>query len=194
MAANPGAVVVTVTAGRPPPGPITDWDRRCGFHQGDDVVGARRAEDERALRHLDARPVWLDFLDHQYHPSAPLEAVVAALEEAIAGFDLVASPLGLGHEDHLLTAVACEDLRRRHPEKRWILYEDVIYRMTVGGTDERLTRLRSEGFDFSPLRVVSADGLKRETIAEYASQVIGLGELLRDAHRPERYWTMTRNA
>jgi LmbE family N-acetylglucosaminyl deacetylase len=190
--AHPRAVVVTVTAGRPGPHPLTDWDRKCGFRQGDDAVGTRRQEDEAALRALGARPVWLDFLDHQYAPEAPVAEVAMAVESAVADFDVVASPLGLGHGDHLLTAAACLEVARRHPDKAWLLYEDVIYRQTVGGTDEALARVRDEGFELEEAAFLLDGGLKRAAIAAYGSQVRGLGGLLDDAFAPERYWKMVR--
>ena len=182
--------MVTVTAGRPGPHPLTEWDAKCGFHDGDDVVGARRKEDEAALSLLGARPLWLDFLDHQYAPEAPVAEVAEALERALGDFGVVASPLGLAHGDHLVTAAACLEVARRHPEKSWFLYEDVIYRETVGGTEDALSRLRDLGFALEEATFPVDDGLKRAAIAAYASQVRGLGRLLDDAYAPERYWTM----
>ena len=190
--AHPGAFVVTVTAGRPAPGPLTDWDRKCGFGEGDDVVGARRREDEKALRRMRARPVWLDFLDHQYAPEAPIAEVAAALGHLSRDFDTVAIPLGLGHGDHLVTAAACREVARLDARKRWVVYEDVVYRQTVGGTDEALARLRDEGFTVEPADFPVDPEAKREAIEAYASQLEGLGQLIDDAYRPERYWTMMR--
>jgi LmbE family N-acetylglucosaminyl deacetylase len=70
LAQRPGAVVITVFAGRPPRRErVTPWDAAAGFGPGDDVVGARRMEDRRALGALGARPLWLPFLDAQYGPS-----------------------------------------------------------------------------------------------------------------------------
>jgi len=184
--------VITVAAGRPGPHPLTDWDRKCGFHEGDDVVGARRQEDEAALRLLGATPLWLDFLDHQYAPEAPVADVAEAIERAAGDFGVVASPLGLGHGDHLLVAAACVEVARRHPEKTWFLYEDVIYRQTIGGTDEALSGLRDSGFLLEEATFLIDDDVKRAAIAAYTSQVIGLGGLLDDAYAPERCWKMMR--
>jgi LmbE family N-acetylglucosaminyl deacetylase len=188
--AHPGTIVVTVTAGRPGPHPLTDWDRKCGFRDGDDVVGTRRQEDDAALRGLGATPVWLDFLDHQYAPEASVAEVAEAIEGAVGDFETVASPLGLGHGDHLVTAAACLEVSRRHPAKRWFLYEDAIYRQTMGGSDEALSRLREGGFELEEAWFPVEGGVKRASVAAYSSQAIGLGRLLDDAYAPERYWKM----
>src|SRR5262247_2386488 len=64
MARHPGATVVTVYTGKPAayPDPVTRWDGLAGFAPGEDVLGARKREDEKALAQLGARPVWLDFV------------------------------------------------------------------------------------------------------------------------------------
>lgn len=190
LAAHRGATVITVTAGKPPPGPLTDHDGRSGFNEGDDVVAARRREDEAALQVFGARPVWLDFLDHQYGVQAFVSEVAAAVERELDGFQVVAFPLGLGHDDHLLTAAACVEVAHRHPEKKWIVYEDVPYRTTMGGTETALERLRAEGFTLRAARVRTAGALKQKAIGFYPSQVKGLGAHLDDARDPERYWTI----
>lgn len=190
LAAHPGATVITVTAGKPPPGPLTDHDGRSGFHEGDDVVGARRHEDEAALHVFGARPVWLDFLDHQYGVQAFVSEVAAAVERELDGFELVAFPLGLGHDDHVLTAAACVEVAHRHPGKKWVVYEDVPYRATMGGTETALERLREEGLTPRTARFRAADGLKQKAIGLYGSQVKGLGAHLEDARQPERYWSI----
>src|SRR5438105_2714313 len=70
LSAHAGATVVTVFAGEPPayPDPMTRWDELAGFRKGDDVIAARRQEDQKALTELDALPVWLDRVEHQYLP------------------------------------------------------------------------------------------------------------------------------
>lgn len=190
--AHPGALVVTVTAGRPGPHSLTDWDAKCGFHEGDDVVGARRQEDEASLRLLGAAPLWLDFLDHQYAPEAPVAEVAQAIEGAVSDFQIVVSPLGLAHGDHLVTAAACLQVARRHPEKTWFLYEDVIYRQTIGGTGDALAGLHDLGFELEEATFPADQDVKRAVVAAYSSQVRGLGSLLDDAYAPERYWKMMR--
>jgi LmbE family N-acetylglucosaminyl deacetylase len=189
VAAHPGAVVVTVTAGRPGPHALTDWDRRCGFAQGDDVVGARRGEDQAALALLGARPVWLDFLDRQYGASPSHADLVAAIGRAVEDAAMVASPLGLFHEDHLLTAGACFDVARARRDVRWVVYEDAIYRPVAGRTDQALAALRADGFVLRDVTYPEAPA-KGEAIRRYPSQLRGLADLLADAYRPERYWSL----
>lgn len=187
MLAHPGAVVLTITAGRPGRHVLTDWDARCAFSEGDDVVGVRRLEDEAAMKVLGTRAAWLEFLDHQYAPPSSATQLAAAIEDAVAPFDQIASPLGIGHDDHVLVATACLEVARRQPKKRWILYEDVIYRRTVGGTDQAIENLRAQGFGVETAAFQVDVDVKRAAIASYTTQVRGLGELLEDAYQPERY-------
>lgn len=186
VAAHPGAIVATVTAGRPGPHPLTDWDRKCGFADGYDVVGVRREEDRAATAVLDAMPVWFDFLDRQYGPTASASDVASALEELLtaAAPEVVAVPLGLFHPDHLMTATAWREVAGRRKDLRWIVYEDAIYRPLV--------RERGvEGFELRDVEVPPIDpGRKRDAVACYATQVRGLGDLLLDAYEPERYWML----
>lgn len=192
VAAHPGAIVLTVTAGRPGAHELTDWDRRCGFGPEDDVIGARRDEDAAATRVLGAVPMWLDFLDRQYTPdwSSPKPAdVAAALRPLAAAAGLVASPLGLVHPDHVAVAEACFMVARALPEVRWAVYEDAIYRATRGVTEEATARLAQAGFALEPIEVPPASR-KRDAVALYTSQIKGLGALLEDARRPERYWDL----
>ena len=187
LAAHPGALVVTVTAGRPGPHPLTDWDRQCGFAEGDDVVGARRREDQSALALLGATPRWLDFLDRQYADGKPPDAaeVASALRPIVELGALFASPLGLVHPDHVAVAAACVRLR----PARWIVYEDALYRAKAGETEAAVAALRNHRLDLERVDVPEAPA-KRSAVASYTSQVRGLGELLEDAYRPERYWSL----
>ncbi len=171
---------------------MTDWDRRCGFADGDDVVGARRREDEEALARLRATPVWLDFLDHQYGPRHSPEELVEALENAIGDAETVTYPIGLFHEDHVMTAVACTGLATRSRDRRWVVYEDAIYRPVPGRTDTALEALRERGLEPVAVSVPAAGSAKREAISAYRSQVLGLGDLLSDAYEPEHYWELAR--
>jgi LmbE family N-acetylglucosaminyl deacetylase len=193
VGANRGALVVTVTAGVPPPHALTGWDQACGFGEGDDVVGARRREDEAALARLGAVPRWLDFLDRQYAGGASPDppAVAAALADVIEGegAGLVALPLGLQHPDHLATAAACHEVARQMPSVRWIVYEDAIYRRDAGATEQALRALGEAGFTLEALEV-PRDGRKGEAVACYTSQLKGLGDLVQDAAGPERYWVL----
>ena len=194
VAAYPGALVVTVTAGRPGPHELTDWDAKCGFGPDDDVMGARRVEDAGAIERLGARPLWLDFLDRQYDPDwrSPDPARVAdAIRPLINDAGVIASPLGLLHPDHVAVAEACFQLARSLTSLPWTLYEDAIYRATAGATEAATAKLRASGLYLEPFDVAPAEH-KREAIGCYASQLQGLGDLVLDAYEPERYWTLVR--
>jgi LmbE family N-acetylglucosaminyl deacetylase len=194
VAAYPGALVVTVTAGRPGPHELTDWDGKCGFGPDDDVMGARRLEDAAAIEWLGGRSLWLDFLDRHYDPDweSPDPARVAdAIRPLINDAGVVASPLGLLHPDHIAIASACFQLARSLPSLPWILYEDAIYRATDGATEAAAAKLRASGLYLEPFAIAPAER-KREAIDCYTSQLQGLGDLILDAYEPERYWTLVR--
>jgi LmbE family N-acetylglucosaminyl deacetylase len=198
LAAHPGAIVVTVFAGRPTDGTaLPAWDEAAGFRAGDDVVGARRAEDRAALHTLGARPRWLDFLDAQYGDSPSVDAIVPALESAIGSADaaIVGIPLGLFHSDHALAHAAALALLPRHREWRWLAYEEPMYRRVPGALDQRRARLREAGVAAEALDRVRAPRRKRHALTCYASQLRALRTPGRPGHAdalaPERYWELT---
>jgi hypothetical protein len=63
---GPEATVVTVLAGLPPEGFLSDWDRLSGATDSRARIAERREEDRRALERSAAVPVHLDFPDRQY--------------------------------------------------------------------------------------------------------------------------------
>jgi len=197
LAARPGAVVVTLFAGRPDPrAPLTPWDAAAGFRAGDDVVGTRRAEDAAALRALGARPAWLDHRDAQYGGAAPAETLARCLAQALeaAAPDVVAAPLGLFHSDHLRAREAALLARERScVEARWLLYADGAYAALPGAVRGALAELRARGVALRRARLAGGPlARKRRAVACYASQVRALatpGRLgVAPALRPERYW------
>ncbi|HZS01222.1 MAG TPA: PIG-L family deacetylase [Chloroflexota bacterium] len=199
LATHPGSVVVTALAGRPrvyPP--LTKWDAAAGFQPGDDVVALRREEDRAALRHLAARPVWLEFCDAQYDPPPAVEVLAAALAEAIgaAGLDTVVLPLGLFHSDHALTHAAALQVRQQAPHLGWWAYEEPNYRRVDGLLDERLEALRQAGIAAAPAgRSTSAGAAaKRRAAREYRSQLRALTAPgmpgYADVFAPEEYWRL----
>jgi LmbE family N-acetylglucosaminyl deacetylase len=194
VAAHPGAAVITVMAGRPGPHALTEWDQAAGFAEGDDVVGRRQQEDEAALKELGALPVWLEFLDGQYGQAPSNREVADAIQEVIlnTGASVVASPLGIAHDDHVMTASAGFAVARRMPGIRWLVYEDAIYRATSGKTDEAMARVRGAGLvlEEAVQTFPPAGTFKRAAIDCYASQLKALGDRWRDALEPERYWTV----
>jgi LmbE family N-acetylglucosaminyl deacetylase len=200
LAARPGATVVTVFAGDPPPGaPLTEWDVAAGFRPGDRPMAARRAEDGAALALLGARPVWLRFLDAQYGPPPPDDAVAAALERLLSGAGprCVAVPLGLFHEDHRLVHRAALRARERHPGHDWLVYAEALYRRIPGLVDAALAGLADAGLRAAPLEPTrhSSPALKRRAVACYRSQLRALATPGRpghaDAFAPERLWRLS---
>ena len=197
LAVHPGAVVVTVFAGRPPSGgKLTEWDEASGFQQGDDVMGLRREEDRAALSGLHAEPVWLDFCDSQYKQSPTAAELTDALERVCrhADPDAVFFPLGLFHDDHKLAHAASLSLRERAATSRWFAYEDAIYRRYRGLVQERLSGLAIAGIVLTPIAPAACRDSphKRQAMDCYVSQLRALCTPGRpgyqDAFAPETYW------
>lgn len=208
LASYPGSTVVTVLGGRPPayPDDPTEWDALAGFAAGDDVVGLRREEDRAALAVLGARPVWLEFADHQYLPPdrRPRPADVAPeLAAALAGESpsAVFLPMGLANPDHGLTHDAGLLARRMlggaSGAPLWFCYEDGGYLHLPGLLAWRVASLFRSGLWPTPAIVpVRPDmATKRAALACYASQIAPLerdhllAERL-DANVPEQYWRL----
>lgn len=204
MAAHPGATVVTVFAGRPSayPDPMTPWDTLAGFGPGDDVLEARKLEDRSALATLDATPVWLDLVEHQYldrpdwveaaAAAEPLEATLRSL-----GPTCVLVPFGLANPDHACTHDAAILVRERMPESAWLCYEDCGYKHIPGMLAWRVSRLFREGLWPTPAAPTIDPGQarKRAALAHYRSQLLALeadwniGPKLA-APAPEQYWRL----
>lgn len=198
IAARPGAVLLTVFAGRPAPGtPLTSWDEDCGFHQGEDVIGRRREEDAAAARILGASVVWLDFLDRQYQSSPPLDAIASAIEDIVRARDPgeVVLPLGLFHSDHHLASDASLLLAARDGSRTWMAYEEAPYHTLPNAVDQRKAELEARGWRLrrAPRSIDAGEqALKRQAVASYRSQLAGLATPGRLGHLAafgaERYW------
>jgi LmbE family N-acetylglucosaminyl deacetylase len=199
-----GSAVVTVFGGWPPayPSEPTSWDAAGGFQAGDDVVAARRREDDAALALLEARPVRLEFSDHQYlspteQPSP--EQVAPALEEALLGLapTAVFLPMGLANPDHVVTHEAGLRVRDGHQELAWFCYEDHGYMHLPGLLAWRVAKLFRSGLWPTPAVVPIEPDMarKRQAVACYRSQVAplerdhALAERL-DANVPEQFWRL----
>jgi LmbE family N-acetylglucosaminyl deacetylase len=210
LSSHPGSTVVTVLAGRPPsyPDPVSDWDAAGGFVAGDDVVAVRREEDRAAMASLGARPVWLDFADHQYlepgrRPAPALVAPALAGAIAEAGATAVFLPMGLANPDHVLThdagLMARDELGTEGAGPSWFCYEDAGYSHLPGLLAWRVAKLFRSGLWPTPsiVPVVPDMAAKRAAIECYRSQ---LGPLKRDhllderleANVPEQYWRLHR--
>ena len=197
LAAHPGAVVLTVFAGRQPAKqPLTEWDRASGFCAGDDVIGRRREEDRRALAQLGATPRWLDFLDAQYGATPEVAEIAAAIARELESVRPAqpVMPLGLFHSDHALAHAACVTLLRGGGD--WLAYEEPMYRLVPDLLERRLAELRAEGIAvaFAGSLCGAPDEPKRAAVAAYASQLRALATPGRpghlDAFAPERLWSL----
>jgi LmbE family N-acetylglucosaminyl deacetylase len=204
LGAHPGSTVVTVCGGRPPayPDPPTEWDALGGFVTGDDVVAIRREEDRAAMKVLDAQPVWLEFVDHQYlEPSERAAPTVIAddIERAIndAQPTAVFIPMGIANPDHVATHDAGMLVATRRPDLTWFCYEDSGYKHIPGLLAWRIGKLFHGELWPTPM-IVPTDvdhERKRAAIECYVSQ---LPPLNRDhslgarigGSVPEQFWQL----
>lgn len=200
IAACPGARVVTVFAGVPPTAmPAPPWDRDSGFAMAAQAVHTRRSEDSRALIALGATPVWLDFLDAQYGRRYTPAEIAAGLAPVLAAQPgMIAAPMGLFHADHALVHAASMRLldaaaaAAQASPRRWLFYEDAIYRRMSGPLHERLAQWHREGrvataVELPPMPACEAR--KREAVQAYASQLPMFDAPAQaDLGMPERYW------
>ncbi|MGH9080030.1 MAG: PIG-L deacetylase family protein [Acidimicrobiales bacterium] len=201
---HPSSTVITVFGGRPArypeqPGP---WDSAGGFVSGDDVVAARQEEDRRAMEVVEARPVWLDFVEHQYlepadRPAA--EDIVPALASAVtaAGATAVFLPMGLANPDHGTAHDAGLLARELLSGLAWFCYEDAGYSQLPGLLAWRVSKLFRSGLWPTPALVpqVTDAERKRRAIWCYASQIPpleaehALSPRL-EANSGEQYWRL----
>ncbi len=207
VAAGEGVAVVTVFAGDPGPGPLSDFAQ--ALHRlwgvGPKPVGDRRTEDHLACGRLGASVIHLPLLDAIYRVGpanvvrydseeaifGPAHPADAGLVEEICGHlfracpleALLYCPLGLGrHVDHRLTRMAAERLRR----PLWY-YQDLPY-AARGGTPpvefgappgrERLLPLSLEQID----SWVAAIAEYRTQVPMFWSDVYALYEEIRRFH------------
>lgn len=137
----------TLTAGDPPPGPVSDLITRVHseWNTGSPIetVALRRIEDKHAARIVGAGTRHLEMVDALYrrnhsgeliytndvfdpiHPDEAgiVEKVLALIGENLTQYDTVVCPLALGsHVDHVITRMAAEKLGR----PLWY-YADVPY-------------------------------------------------------------------
>jgi LmbE family N-acetylglucosaminyl deacetylase len=195
-------VVLTVFAGSPSSWDVHRlWDNDiCGFADGTDVVAARLREDDAALARLGASASRLGFLDEQYREPATAvdvekigDHIAAAIEEVKATTALM--PLGIGHNDHRLTAAGCRWAALHRPRVRWLSYLDLPYGYeteVLGATavEEALDSLAP----MVPAAIELGDGTGAEAkdaaLDLYPSQMRGLGGRRSAAMKPERYWSL----
>jgi LmbE family N-acetylglucosaminyl deacetylase len=217
LSAHPGGTVLTVFAGNPPayPDPMRLWDVQSGFVPGDDVMVARRREDDAALALLGATPVHLEFVEHTFNPGdrpvAP-EVIAAALAPALAALNptLVLAPFGLANPDHDVTHRACMLVREQmterawwcyeesqHPEApTWWLYEDHGYKHIPGMLAWRISSLFRSGVWPTPVvsSVTAEDERSKQAAVQcYPTQLLALEDdwqISAKLGAPEQYWSL----
>jgi len=197
MAGRPDMTVATVFSGVPRScQQLTEYDRNCGFESAELAISARRHEDALALGTLYARPVWLDFVDHQYQHGQP--ANEAAIVDGLAvvadeiGPRLLIGPLGLAHPDHHTTRRAYQRLVADCGIEAW-LYEDLPARVLwPEEVPEALAWWKGMGHR-PELGFVGTGPLarKQEALACYRSQLWALDALSDHAYLvPERLYRL----
>lgn len=198
MAGRPDMTVCTVFAGVPQDsGQRTSYDRDSGFHTAARAVTRRRAEDKGALHILNARPVWLEFADHQYGEPADEADIVAALADVVGKIrpKLLIGPLGLAHPDHHTVRRAYERLVVAAGVEAWI-YEDLPARVLwPEEVPEALAWWTTAGHK-PELDFVGTGPLdrKQKALARYSSQLWALRGLNEHAYQvPERLWRLWPN-
>lgn len=206
---GPGAQVVNVFAGIPPPGVSGGWDRECGVPDSAEMMRRRRAEDERALALADVRPIHLDFLDMQYAEEVrDIETIAAAVRLAVPRWSALYAPAALGgltrllhthgmtlvpHPDHEAVRKVALELERH--DAPTYFYAELVY-----GFSDRPERKWPQGLAaFTPVleaatsralelvvTELSDDALARRmrAMGEYHTQVspleAGVGSFFRD--------------
>jgi LmbE family N-acetylglucosaminyl deacetylase len=190
---------VTVFAGRPKISTaLTEWDRSSGFIEGDDVVGARRLEDQAALRIVGASAIWLPYCDSQYRQNHPIWKISRTLRFVIQaiGPTIVLFPLGLFHSDHVLTSEACLRVIGEINGCTWITYEEALYRCISDLTFCRHQYFKALGLSLRipDLAYYRNQVLKSAAMHCYRSQLRALNTMGRpgyfDALNQERYWVV----
>jgi LmbE family N-acetylglucosaminyl deacetylase len=195
MAGRPDMTVATVFSGVPHDcRQLTSYDANCGFIDAAEAIGARRGEDRAALGRLAARPVWLDFADHQYDQPANEAAVVDALAATVEEVapKLLIGPLGLAHPDHHTTRRAFQRLVAEVRIEAWI-YEELPSRVLwPEEVPEALAWWKEKGHR-PELGFVGTGPLERKqkALACYTSQLGLLDALSEHAYLvPERLWRL----
>lgn len=200
MAGRPDCIVATICTGEPDGGTevLTTFDRDSGHSSASAAMRARRGEDRMAALVLQAQVEHLGLLDNQYRDghAFALPDAVEALENLLdeSGAQLVLSPVGLAHPDHVQAAVACAELAERRQGIELWLYEELPMRVLQPElVPARLDWWRSYGYDLvlgflgtGPLEA------KAGAVSCYESQLWALrtvcGGSLAPVKVPERMW------
>lgn len=219
LSARSGSHVVTVFSSGPRGRHrLTAWDRMSGFSPHDDVIAARRSEDDAALSSLRAQGHRLGMRESQYRRRWwPARLVRFDPRRATTGDDeaLVAEvakrllqvvnqldvrvwlvPLGLLHPDHVVTAKASLVTAARIPGIDWIAYEDLPYGVEHPElVATALQDLRDAGWQTEEYGLPGPEGEehKRAAVHCYRSQCAALGDRAELAVKTdERYHHLVR--
>jgi hypothetical protein len=123
---GPETTVVTVLAGLPPEGYLSDWDEQSGATDSRTRILERREEDRRALERSTAVPVHLDFPDRQYvalgMPKPSPADVAEALRPYLEAADEVLAPSALSTNSRN----ALRRLRRRRGSDHRLIRDAVL--------------------------------------------------------------------
>lgn len=190
--------------------PIPPWEKVSRFFQpGDDVVGERRAEDQKSAKVLGATSHHLAFWEEQYRnddygydgPQGELlaDAITDELEDLTRtiGVNLWVVPIGILHVDHRIVAHACLSLVARSVlDVEWRIYEDLPYRVEFPfELQVAHQRVADAGFVMAPVSMEIDQNLemKRRAIQSHRSQMCALGPRVELAVRgPEQYHLLNR--
>jgi len=183
-AARSGALVEVLTVFALDPAsdaPANGWDTRAGFATEGEAARARRDEDRAACRLVGAEPSWLPFRGSGYTKERDTDAILAAVQSAVTGADVVLVPgFPLTNPDHAWVAELLTG--RQLPSGRLGLYAEQPYRYRARGEKPRLEVPASArhglsgAVEWTKTRAGIADHrLKRRAILAYASQMPLLG-------------------
>lgn len=215
-----GATVVTVFTAVPAADwPTTWWDRLTGATSSRDRQLERLAEDEAAMRLLNARRLYLDEFEELYRSAPPdLSAATDRLAECFRGAEEVWLPAAIGgHPDHQMTRDIGLRAAANSGRDEVELYADYPY-VVSHGWPASLTGRAPEPFidadfwlnrqltragldpDYLNTELVTLDreqrALKRQVIRAYQSQApvlsLGSSDLTADPTKLdyELRWTM----
>ncbi|MFI5906712.1 PIG-L deacetylase family protein [Dactylosporangium sp. NPDC051541] len=107
------ATIVTVCAGAPAPGVVSDWDAECGYTEGVAAAADRAGEDLKANQISGATSVHLGLTDAAYRTRFPVRATALDLARAMPLEGPLWIPVGIGsHPDHVGSREAVLSLPR----------------------------------------------------------------------------------
>ncbi len=187
IAGHPSPNLLTVFAGIPDDGFVTDYDKSCGFETSKFAMEARRNEDRQATAMLNSGYIHGKLLDSQYKKEQPSD-IIKLIEVVLSDrtYDFVVAPLGLRHPDHIAVADATLKLK---PDNLY-LYEDLPHRVTNPElVFDRFEQLKKQGF--KPSQEFIGDGaieLKMRALMCYHSQMLKGDLNPYNLYVPERFW------